>query len=126
MFYSEWVEHDCYKSHGQALTPLDTYLITSIKSLHLHGAVTTCGSVSGTQLSVSVFPFILRGVTLIGITAQNYPTHLRPVLWAKLAAEWKPDHLLDIYNEISIDDLQTAIQKILNGQLKGRTIVKHD
>lgn len=97
-----------------------------IKSLHLHGAVTTCGSVSGTQLSVSVFPFILRGVTLIGITAQNYPTHLRPVLWAKLAAEWKPDHLLDIYNEISIDDLQTAIQKILNGQLKGRTIVKHD
>lgn len=97
-----------------------------IKSLHLHGAVTTCGSVSGTQLNVSVFPFILRGVTLIGITAQNYPTHLRPALWAKLAAEWKPEHLLDIYNEITIDEIGLAVQKILRGELKGRTIVKHD
>lgn len=96
-----------------------------IKQLQLHGAVTTCGSVSGTQLNVSVFPFILRGVTLIGITAQNYPTRLRPALWQKLATVWKPDHLLEIYNEITLDELQLAIGKILKGELKGRTIVKH-
>jgi putative YhdH/YhfP family quinone oxidoreductase len=95
-----------------------------IKSLNLHGAVTTCGSVSGTQLNMSVFPFILRGVTLIGITAQNYPTHLRAGLWAKLANEWKPAHLMKMYNEIYLDDLPAAIHNILNGKLKGRTIVK--
>lgn len=97
-----------------------------IKSLHLHGAVTTCGSVSGTQLNVSVFPFILRGVTLIGITAQNYPTVLRPALWSKLANEWKPDHLLEMYSEININQIENAVAQILKGELKGRTIVKHD
>lgn len=96
-----------------------------LKQLQLHGAVTTCGSVSGTQLNVSVFPFILRGVTLIGITAQNYPSAMRAPLWNKLAAEWKPDHLLDIYTEIELVDLNDAIARILKGELKGRTIVKH-
>ena len=96
-----------------------------LKQLQLHGAVTTCGSVSGTQLNVSVFPFILRGVTLIGITAQNYPSAMRAPLWNKLAAEWKPDHLLDIYTEIELEDLNDAIARILKGELKGRTIVKH-
>ncbi len=95
-----------------------------LKSLQSLGAVTTCGSVSSTQLNMTVFPFILRGISLIGISAQNYPTHLRPGLWQKLADEWKPAHLMEMYNEIGLDDLPDAIQSILNGKLKGRTIVK--
>jgi len=95
-----------------------------LKSLQPLGAVTTCGSVSSTQLNMTVFPFILRGISLIGISAQNYPTHLRAGLWTKLATEWKPAHLMAIYNEIGLDDLQGAIQNILSGKLKGRTIVK--
>ncbi|OIP84656.1 MAG: oxidoreductase [Porphyromonadaceae bacterium CG2_30_38_12] len=96
-----------------------------LKSLKPLGAVTTCGSVSSTQLNLTVFPFILRGITLIGISAQNYPTQLRTPLWEKLANEYKPTHLMEIYNEIGLADLPEAIHAILNGKLKGRTIVKH-
>lgn len=97
-----------------------------LKSLQPLGAVTTCGSVSSTQLNMTVFPFILRGISLIGISAQNYPTHLRAPLWHKLANEYKPAHLLEIFHEIGLNDLQNAITNILNGKLKGRTIIKHD
>jgi len=101
-----------------------TALENILKSLQPLGAVTTCGSVSSTQLNMTVFPFILRGVSLIGISAQNYPTYLRAGVWTKLANEWKPTHLMEIYNEIDRDDLPQAIQSILNGKLKGRTLVK--
>ncbi|MDR0371068.1 MAG: YhdH/YhfP family quinone oxidoreductase, partial [Prevotellaceae bacterium] len=55
-----------------------------IKTTKLYGAVTTCGSVAGTQLNLSVFPFILRGTALMGISSQNYPTASRPCLWNRL------------------------------------------
>lgn len=95
-----------------------------LKTLQPLGAVTTCGSVSSTDLHLSVFPFILRGISLIGISAQNYPMPLRVKLWQKLAHEWKPDNLLSIYNEIAIEELPYAISQILKGNLKGRTVVK--
>ena len=88
------------------------------------GAVTTCGSVSGTDLAMSVFPFILRGVSLIGISAQNYPMELRAKLWEKIADEWKPTNLMNIYNEITLLELPDAISQILKGGLKGRTVIK--
>jgi len=94
-----------------------------LKMLQPLGAVTTCGSVSSTQLNMTVFPFILRGITLIGVSAQNYPTNLRSDLWTKLSNEWKPDHLLNLYNEIKLADLQPYIELILKGKLKGRTII---
>lgn len=94
-----------------------------LKSLLPLGAVTTCGSVSSTELNMSVFPFILRGISLIGISAQNYPMKLRTTLWNRLANEWKPEHLMSIYNEIMLQELPDAIQLILNGKLKGRTLV---
>ena len=95
-----------------------------LKTLNPLGAVTTCGSVSATQLNMSVFPFILRGISLIGISAQNYPMHLREPLWQKLATDWKPAHLMELYNEITLDELVSAIDLILQGKLKGRTLVK--
>lgn len=94
-----------------------------VKTLNPLGAVTTCGSVASTELNLSVFPFILRGISLIGVSAQNYPTALRAKLWQKLADEWKPENLLEIYNEIKLDELPDAIELILKGKLKGRTIV---
>ena len=95
-----------------------------LKSVQPLGAVTTCGSVSATQLNMTVFPFILRGISLIGISAQNYPMHLRKILWNKMANEFKPLNLLSLYNEISLDEIQPAIEQILQGKLKGRTIIK--
>lgn len=94
-----------------------------LKTLQPLGVVTTCGSVSATHISVSVFPFILRGISLIGVSSQNYPEPHRQNLWKKLATEWKLDNLLNLYTEISLDDLKTNIDLILDGKLKGRTIV---
>jgi len=101
-----------------------TILENILKGLKPLGAVTTCGSVSSTQLNMTVFPFILRGITLIGVSAQNYPTHLREPLWLKMANEWKPNNLLDLYSEINIEEIKSHIDLILKGKLKGRTIVK--
>lgn len=95
-----------------------------LKSIQPLGAVTTCGSVSSTQLNMTVFPFILRGITLIGISAQNYPTSLRAGLWSKLANEWKPDNIVNLYTEISLSEINDAVNRILDGKLKGRTIIK--
>jgi putative YhdH/YhfP family quinone oxidoreductase len=95
-----------------------------IKSLKPMGAVTTCGSVASTNLSLNVFPFILRAVTLIGISAQNYPTELRADLWNRLSSDLKPDNLMSLYTEITMDDLPKTINLILEGKIKGRTLVK--
>jgi putative YhdH/YhfP family quinone oxidoreductase len=95
-----------------------------LKTLQPLGAVTTCGSVSSVQLNMTVFPFILRGITLIGISAQNYPMSFRNELWKKLGNEWKPDNLLELYQEITLDEVKNAIDLMLQGKLKGRTIVK--
>jgi len=94
-----------------------------LKTLKPLGAVTTCGSVASTQLNLTVFPFILRGISLIGVSSQNYPMELRRILWTKFANEWKPDNLLEIYTEIRLKDVQSALDAILQGKLKGRTIV---
>lgn len=100
-----------------------TILENIVKSLQSLGAVTTCGSVSGTQLNMSVFPFILRGISLIGISSQNYPLESRISVWNKLANEWKPGNLLELFTEISLYELENAIELILQGKLKGRTII---
>lgn len=101
-------------------------LARMVKSLKPNGVATTCGSVSSTDLPLNVFPFILRAVRLIGISAQNYPTEERPQLWELLADEYKTDNLLKVYREISIEELKASIELILKGELKGRTIIKHN
>lgn len=101
-------------------------LVKMIKSTQLMGVVTTCGSVSSTKLDLTVFPFILRAVSLVGISAQNYPGSLRSSLWNKLANEWKPANLLNIYTEVSLYELDEKIKTILKGNIKGRTLVKVD
>ncbi len=100
------------------------YLENILKSLQGLGVVTTCGSVASTELNMTVFPFILRGISLVGISAQNYPMNLRKSLWNKLADAWKPNDLLNIYKEIRLDELSENIDLILQGKLKGRTLVK--
>lgn len=94
-----------------------------IKSIQPMGVVTCCGNVASPKLNLTVFPFILRGVSLIGIDSQNYPMAYREVVWKKLANEWKPDNLMDVYKEISLNELSDQIDLMLDGKLKGRTIV---
>lgn len=94
-----------------------------IKSTDPMGVVTCCGNVASPKIDLTVFPFILRGVSLIGIDSQNYPMHYRTAVWNKLANDWKPKQLKETYTEIGLDEVQSKIDLMLKGQLKGRTIL---
>ncbi|MGB7842601.1 MAG: YhdH/YhfP family quinone oxidoreductase [Salinimicrobium sp.] len=95
-----------------------------IKSINPMGVVTCCGNVASPKLDLTVFPFILRGVSLIGIDSQNYPMAYRERVWNKLSNEWKPDNLSETYSEITLNELGEKIDLMLHGKLKGRTVVK--
>ncbi len=97
-----------------------------IKSIKPNGAVCCCGNVSSPTLSLTVFPFILRGIALIGIDSQNYPMTNREKVWNELASNWKPSTLLQTFNEIALEDVQEKITLMLEGKLKGRTIINLD
>lgn len=94
-----------------------------IKSTDSLGVVTCCGNVASPKIDLTVFPFILRGIALIGIDSQNYPMKYRKIVWNKLADEWKPKHLDQSFNEIKLEEVKHNIELILKGKLKGRTIV---
>lgn len=94
-----------------------------VKSMQPMGVITCCGNVASAQLNLTVFPFILRGISLIGIDSQNYPMAGREIVWNKLAKNWKPDILMEVYNEISFAELNDNIDLMLDGKLKGRTVL---
>lgn len=98
-------------------------LATAIKSTRYGGTVTCCGLVGSADLSVSVFPFILRGVSLLGIDSAQCPHQLRLAVWEKLAGEWKPADLEATATECTLHSLEEHIQKILSGMARGRTLV---
>jgi putative YhdH/YhfP family quinone oxidoreductase len=95
-----------------------------IKSTDSAGVVTCCGNVASPKLDLTVFPFILRGVTLIGIDSQNYPMNYRIKVWELLSDKWKPKQLEDTCYEIKLEGIQQKIALMLQGKLKGRTILK--
>jgi putative YhdH/YhfP family quinone oxidoreductase len=98
-------------------------LATSIKSVNANGVVTTCGNVASPELPINVYPFILRGVSLVGIDSQNCPMPSRLKTWEKLADEWKIPMMETVVEEITLGDLGQAIDRMLNGKHKGRAIV---
>lgn len=99
-------------------------LATSIKSTAPGGAVTSCGNVASHELPLTVFPFILRGVSLIGIDSQNCPMPLRQKAWDKIANEWKIPWLDRITSEASLKEVDAEIELMLEGRHKGRTVVR--
>lgn len=99
-------------------------LASIIKSIEQHGIVCSVGLVESDHFNITVYPFILRGVKLIGIDSAEQKMERRTRIWSKLANEWKPDNLEFLYNEISLSDLNNEIDKILRGQQVGKTIIK--
>lgn len=99
-------------------------LATLLRGTKEYGVVSACGLVGGTDLPLTVYPFILRGVILAGISSQNLPPVRRFDLWQKLATAWKPQHLEDVVTEIGLDQAEENVQKILKGEVVGRTIVR--
>ncbi len=98
-------------------------LATAIKGTQESGIITCCGLVASPNLPITVFPFILRGVSLMGIDSQHCPMPLRRDLWDCLANDWKPDLPDNMTEKVGLDGLESRIQQILQGQVKGRTLV---
>ena len=101
-------------------------LATAIKSTRPGGVVTYCGNAASPELSLTVYPFILRGVTLKGIACQHYSLSTRRLILKRLANEWRLDRLDDLYKEISLADLGGAIDQILAGRLHRRAVINLD
>lgn len=99
-------------------------LATALKSTRYGGAVTCCGNVAGPEFAANVFPFILRGIALLGIDSAECPMTRREMLWGKLAGEWKIPGLAVITTEIGLAELDGAITSILKGQIQGRVVVR--
>jgi len=99
-------------------------LTAAIKSTRYGGVVTCCGLVGSIELPLNVYPFILRGVSLIGIDSVNCPAPTRRQVWEKLAGVWKPEHMAEVVTEVPLEGLEEKIQTILTGGIRGRVIVK--
>jgi putative YhdH/YhfP family quinone oxidoreductase len=98
-------------------------LATLLRSMQHRGCVAACGLVAGADLPLTVYPFILRGVTLAGIDSAKCPAPQRLEMWQKLAGPWRVDQLDDLGHEITLDELPNQVPRILAGQVTGRTIV---
>jgi len=99
-------------------------LATVIKQMDYRCSVASCGNTYSPELHTTVFPFILRGVNLLGINSAETPMDLRLKIWEKLANEWKPYCLDEIYTECSLEQLSDKIDLILQGQIIGRVVIK--
>jgi len=98
-------------------------LSTAIRATKLHGAVTCCGNVASPDLPINVYPFILRGISLVGIDSQSFPMTFRRQTWEKIATDWKLDNLDRQTSVCSLEELDSEIDLILAGKQKGRVIV---
>src|ERR1051325_10480041 len=97
-------------------------LATALKTAKYGGLVAACGNAMSPELNVNVFPFILRGVSLLGVDSVEIPMRARQMAWQKLAGEWKID-LDPIVSECALDQLEPKIDQIMKGGIRGRVIV---
>ncbi len=98
-------------------------LAAALKSTRYGGAVTCCGLVGSAELPMNVYPFILRGVSLIGIDSVNCPMALRLQVWERLAGVWRPEHLTTVASDVTLVNLEEKLQSILQGKIRGRVVV---
>lgn len=98
-----------------------SYLLTAVQ---YGGAVTTCGMSAGGKLDTTVFPFILRGVQLLGIDSVLCPMQKRTQIWQRLATDFKLANLDELATEINFQTLPEALHQVMNGGVTGRYLVK--
>ena len=88
------------------------------------GTVASIGNAASFKLETTVFPFILRGVSLLGVDSGYMPFPTRQRVWDRLATDLKPRHLAAITRTIDLDALPGAFDDFVHGRAKGRTVVK--
>jgi len=109
-----------------AVDPVGGKTLASILSkTSYNGSVAVSGLTGGTDVAATVFPFILRGINLLGIDSVYCPMEKRLSVWEKMAGDYKPEDLSSAINaEVSLEDLPDYLAAILKGEVRGRTLVK--
>ena len=96
-----------------------------IKSTKDSGNIVSVGMASNYQLNTTVFPLIMRGVNILGVTSTNYPNSERKKIWQKLSTEYKPTKLKIITkNCINLREIESFSKYLIKGKSNGRTIIK--
>lgn len=98
-------------------------LFNAIKALRYGGSAACCGLVGSPSLDASVFPFILRGVNLLGVDSVNVPQPLKAAMWRRLATDWKLAQLDALGEEIGLEELEQRLNGLLAGKGKGRMVL---
>jgi acrylyl-CoA reductase (NADPH) len=95
-----------------------------LRTLRVGGAVASSGNAGGARLETTVFPFILRGVALLGMDSVNMPIAHRRDLWDRLATDLRPRDIGVHCTEVTLDTLDEALDGIVSGAARGRWIVR--
>ncbi|WP_100397780.1 NADPH:quinone oxidoreductase family protein [Bacillus sp. FJAT-44742] len=99
-----------------------SYILSTVK---YGGAVAVSGLTGGTKVPTSVFPFILRGVNLVGIDSVHCPMERRKNVWERLAGDLKVEDLLEtIEDTITLEELPDTLSEILQAKVRGRKVVE--
>jgi alcohol dehydrogenase len=98
-------------------------LATALRATQAGGAVAACGNAASPDLALTVYPFILRGVSLLGVDSANCPMDVRRALWEKLAGPWHPPGLARVTRRVALDALAPELERILHGAQVGHVVV---
>jgi len=98
-------------------------LHTCVKACAKRGSVASCGLVASEKLNMTVYPFLLNGINILGVDSAETERSLRLQLWKKLSTDWRIDDLESYGTYIGLDDIIHQMDLILNGQTKGRVVV---
>lgn len=111
---------------GGAIDNLGGEMLTWLaRSLDFSGNIASIGLAGNAQINMTVLPFILRGINLLGINSSATPRELRLAVWKRIASDLKPRHLERIVTRcIGFDELPSAFDAYLKGEVTGRTIVR--
>ncbi len=102
-------------------------LATIIRSTQRAACITACGLVAGTDLPLTVLPFILRGVRLVGIDSAEYPIERRAALWQHMSDAWRPADLeMLVADTVDLEGLPPRVAQILHAEVQGRVLVQID
>ena len=94
------------------------------RTMKYGGCISSSGLTAGIDLNTTVLPFILRGVSLLGIDSVMCPMARRQEVWRRLATDMKPTRLPTVAEEITLAGLPEAFATLLAGEARGRTVVK--
>lgn len=98
-------------------------LASVIASMRTHGAVAACGLTGGAELNTTVYPFILRGVSLLGIDSNTCPMNRRRMAWTRIAEKLASEDLDAMTTVIPLEEVPAWSERLLSGEARGRIVV---